>query len=147
MPLEIRRLFTIVDEKLSEDGHADGGPPLRRVAAVAVVVNPLAGAQEHVNGLADDHLRRAAAPGRGRRCRLDLLLHQARRAGGEPRCTAAHKDALYVHSHYDGMTLTLPDAPQGDEITLVVVLANRGRIGERVGGLGAEAIEGRDGLR
>jgi hypothetical protein len=59
----------------------------------------------------------------------------------------AHKDALYVRSHYDGMTLTLPDAPQPDEIALMVVLANRGRIGARVGGLAADAVEGRDGLR
>ena len=33
-----------------------------------------------------------------------------------------HKDALYVRSFYDGMTLTLPDAPQADEIALITSL-------------------------
>lgn len=60
----------------------------------------------------------------------------------------AHKDALYVRSHYDGITVTLPtDAPAADEIALIVCLANRGRLGARVGGLAAADISGRDGLR
>jgi hypothetical protein len=59
----------------------------------------------------------------------------------------AHKDALYVRSHYDGMTVTLPDGPQADEIAVIICIANRGRIDARVGGLNAAAIEGKDGLR
>ena len=60
----------------------------------------------------------------------------------------AHKDALYVRSHYDGVTVTLPtDAPAVDEIALIVCLANRGRLGARVGGLAAADISGHDGLR
>jgi len=60
----------------------------------------------------------------------------------------AHKDALYVRSHYDGVTVTLPpDAPFADEIALIVCLANRGRLNARVGGLAAEDINGKDGLR
>lgn len=60
----------------------------------------------------------------------------------------AHKDALYVRSHYDGVTVTLPtDAPAADEIALIVCLANRGRLGARVGGLAAADIGGHDGLR
>ncbi len=60
----------------------------------------------------------------------------------------AHKDALYVRSHYDGLSVTLPpDAPAHDEIALIVCLANRGRLNARVGGLAAEAIIGKDGLR
>lgn len=60
----------------------------------------------------------------------------------------AHKDALYVRSHYDGLTLTMPpDAPAPDEVALIVVLANRGRLHARVGGLKAGEIGGRDGLR
>lgn len=58
----------------------------------------------------------------------------------------AHKDALYVRSHYDGMTLTLHDAPQPDEIALIAVYATRGRPNHRVGGLAADEIEGSDGL-
>jgi hypothetical protein len=58
----------------------------------------------------------------------------------------AHKDALYVRSHYDGVTLTLPDAPLPDEIAIICVFANRGRPNHRVGGLAAHAIKGVDGL-
>ncbi len=58
----------------------------------------------------------------------------------------AHKDALYVRSHYDGMTLTLPDAPQPNEIAVIAVYATRGRPNHRVGGLSAAEIRGQDGL-
>jgi hypothetical protein len=58
----------------------------------------------------------------------------------------AHKDALYVRSHYDGITIMLPDAPMPDEIAVILCVANRGRIGARVGGLKADAIKGQDGL-
>jgi hypothetical protein len=58
----------------------------------------------------------------------------------------AHKDALYVRSHYDGMTLTLPDAPQPNEIAIIAVYATRGRANQRVGGLSAAEIKGQDGL-
>ncbi len=60
----------------------------------------------------------------------------------------AHKDALYVRSHYDGVSITLPsDAPAADEVALIVCLANRGRLNARVGGLAAKEIVGKDGLR
>jgi len=58
----------------------------------------------------------------------------------------AHKDALYVRSHYDGVTLTLHDAPLPDEIAIIAAFANRGRINHRVGGLAAHEIKGVDGL-
>ena len=58
----------------------------------------------------------------------------------------AHKDALYVRSHYDGITITLPDAPLPNEIAIIVAFANRGRPNHRVGGLAADQIKGVDGL-
>jgi Amino acid synthesis len=58
----------------------------------------------------------------------------------------AHKDALYVRSHYDGITITLPDAPLPDEIAIICAYANRGRPNHRVGGLAAGDIRGIDGL-
>ena len=58
----------------------------------------------------------------------------------------AHKDALYVRSHYDGMTQTLPAAPQPNEIAIIAVYATRGRPNQRVGGLSASEIKGQDGL-
>lgn len=58
----------------------------------------------------------------------------------------AHKDALYVRSHYDAMTVTLHDAPLADEIAVICCYANRGQLNHRVGGLGAADIKGEDGL-
>jgi hypothetical protein len=58
----------------------------------------------------------------------------------------AHKDALYVRSHYDGITITLPDAPLPDEIAVICGYANRGRPNHRVGGLSVREIKGLDGL-
>jgi hypothetical protein len=58
----------------------------------------------------------------------------------------AHKDALYVRSNYDGITITLPDAPLPDELAIICAYANRGRPNHRVGGLSAKDIKGIDGL-
>jgi hypothetical protein len=58
----------------------------------------------------------------------------------------ASKDALYVRSHYDGITVTLHDAPLADEIAVILVAANRGRLKARVGGLRHQDIKGEDGL-
>lgn len=58
----------------------------------------------------------------------------------------AHKDALYVRSHYDGITITLPDAPRPDELAIICAYSNRGRPNHRVGGLAAKDIKGVDGL-
>jgi hypothetical protein len=58
----------------------------------------------------------------------------------------AHKDALYVRSHYDGITITLADAPLPDELAIICAFANRGRPNHRVGGLAAADIKGVDGL-
>jgi hypothetical protein len=58
----------------------------------------------------------------------------------------AHKDALYVRSHYDGVTIMLPDAPLPDEIAIICAFANRGRPNHRVGGLAVNEIKGVDGL-
>jgi hypothetical protein len=58
----------------------------------------------------------------------------------------AHKDALYARSFYDGMTVTLPNGPQADEIAIIFCVANRDRFRARVGGLSADKIVGQDGL-
>lgn len=58
----------------------------------------------------------------------------------------AHKDALYVRSHYDGITLTAPDSPKPNEILIAIAVATGGRPHERVGGVKATEIRG-GGLR
>ncbi len=59
----------------------------------------------------------------------------------------ACKDALFVRSHYDAVTVTVPDAPEPDEMVVIVVGANRGRPNFRLGGVRYEDIRGEDGLR
>jgi hypothetical protein len=59
----------------------------------------------------------------------------------------AHKDALYVRSHYDTVTVTFGDAPRPDEVVVAFAVATRGRLHARLGGLRADQVTGRDGLR
>ena len=42
-------------------------------------------------------------------------------------CPLAHKDALYVRSHYDTITFAAYDAPRADEILVLFAGASRGR--------------------
>ncbi|MGI9616787.1 MAG: amino acid synthesis family protein [Acidimicrobiales bacterium] len=58
----------------------------------------------------------------------------------------AYKDALFVRSHYDAMSITLHDAPLPDEIAVICCFANRGRPNHRVGGLAIDEAVGTDGL-
>lgn len=59
----------------------------------------------------------------------------------------AHKDALYVRSHYDTVTVTFPDGPNPDEILILLAVATRGRLHARLGGLQSSDVKARDGLR
>jgi amino acid synthesis protein len=47
----------------------------------------------------------------------------------------AYKDEVWVRSHYDAMTVHLPDAPHRDELVIIAAVSNRGRINARVGGM------------
>jgi len=46
----------------------------------------------------------------------------------------AHKDELYIRSHYDAVTICVPDGPRPDELMICVAVASGGRVHERVGG-------------
>jgi hypothetical protein len=189
--LRVRRRLTIVDEKSEEAGRASE-PPLRKVAAVAIVENPyagryvedltplieasvdlgrelagqataalspyraesygkaglvgLAGEQEHANALLTtafaNPIREALGGGKAW-----ISSFTKRVAPGTPiDVPLACKDALYVRSHYDGMTILLPEAPMPDEVAVIVCVANRGRLNARVGGLRYEDVQGKDGL-
>src|SRR5229473_1693991 len=189
--MKIRKLYTFVEDSLSEAGNS-GEPLLRKVAAVAVVENPhagryvedlkpmidaseelgrklskvavqalgsyqaqsygkggivgLGGEQEHINALLTttfaNPLREAVGGGKA------WISSMTKRGGPGTSIDIplACKDALYVRSHYDGMTITLHDAPEPDEVAIILCLANRGRLNARVGGLKFEGIKGEDGL-
>lgn len=46
----------------------------------------------------------------------------------------AHKTVLRARSHYDAISIAIPDAPAPDEIVIVVGVASRSRLNERCGG-------------
>jgi hypothetical protein len=106
----------------------------------------VAGEQEHAVAMLTtvfgDAMRRAV--GGGKAWISSLTKRVA--AGATIDVPLAHKDALYVRSHYDGVTITIPDGPLPDEIAIIAAFANRGRLNHRVGGLSVAAIRGEDGL-
>ncbi len=69
----------------------------------------------------------------GAGCEIDVPVH--------------YKDAMYVRSHIDTMTVSVHDAPLPDEILLAIVLTSSGRPHARVGGLTKEEAKKEDGLR
>lgn len=58
----------------------------------------------------------------------------------------AHKDALYVRSHYDTVSALFNDGPNRDEVIVCWAFATRGRLNARLGGLKASEVKGLDGL-
>lgn len=106
----------------------------------------IAGEQEHGNALLSTTFAEPvrAALGGGKAWMSSMTKVAA--PGAQIDVPLACKDALYVRSHYDGMTLMLPGAPLPDEIALILCLANRGRLNARVSGLRYEELEGENGL-
>jgi hypothetical protein len=189
--MQIKRTLTFVDEVGIEAGQRVE-PPLRKVAAVAVIDNPFAGRFErdlsplaeasaaigrHICALAIALLSPHKPASYGKAAIIGMNGEQEhgvamlttvfgnvmREAAGGGKAwissftkraapgaaidiPLAHKDALYVRSHYDGITITLPDAPLPDELAIICAFANRGRPHHRVGGLAADDIKGVDGL-
>lgn len=55
-------------------------------------------------------------------------------AGSSIDIPLAHKDELYIRSHYDAITFCVPDGPRPDELLICVAAASGPRVHERVGG-------------
>ena len=58
-----------------------------------------------------------------------------------------HFGASYVRSHFDAMTVSVPDGPKAGEIVFGLVMAKGPRVHSRMGGLEVADITGEDGLR
>jgi hypothetical protein len=107
----------------------------------------VAGEQEHTNAMLTtvfgERLREHAGGGKA------WIPSMSKRVapGAQIDVPLAHKDALYVRSHYDGITVAVPDAPGPDEIVVIGAYASRGRLHARLGGVPADGIRGEDGLR
>jgi hypothetical protein len=78
------------------------------------------------------------------------LIPSSKKRGGlgaELDIPLGHKDAAYVRSHFDGMQVSVSDAPRANEIVVAVAVTTAGRPLPRVGGLGHKDVKGEDGLR
>ena len=58
-----------------------------------------------------------------------------------------YKDAAFVRSHFDAMSVSVQDAPRPDEIVVALVATDSGRPLPRIGGLRKEEAKKEDGLR
>jgi hypothetical protein len=103
----------------------------------------LAGEQEHANALLTttfaNPIREAIGGG-------DAWISSFTKVGGPGTpidIPMNHKDDIYVRSHYDGMSLVLPDAPMPDEVAVIVCIASGGRLNARVGGLSHDEVVAR----
>ncbi|WPB54978.1 amino acid synthesis family protein [Xylophilus sp. GOD-11R] len=123
---------------------AMGGEPVQSYGKAGLV--GVDGEQEHANALLTT---RFANPVRELIGGAKAWIPSVTKIGGPGSAIdipLAHKDALYVRSHYDTLTVTLPDSPRPDEIVLIFAAGNRGRLNARVGGLQHDQVGGRDGL-
>lgn len=188
MQIKIRRSYAILEVRNEEAGRP-AAPPLRRVAAIAVVENPyagryvedlrpmieasvalgremaalalaafgphavqsygkggvvgVAGEQEHANALLTtafaNPIRDAIGGG-------DAWISSFTKKGAPGTLIDIpmnHTGDVYVRSHYDGMSVVVPDAPMPDEIAVIFCIANRGRINARVGGMTHDEVTAR----
>jgi len=58
-----------------------------------------------------------------------------------------HINAAYVRSHFDAITVSMPDGPRADEILFVLAMSKGPRLHSRMGGLEVWQVKGEDGLR
>lgn len=94
-----------------------------------------AGEQEHINAaltsVFGDQFRAEVGGGKA----WITSVTKVGPAGSTIDVPLAYKDDIWVRSHYDAMTITVPDAPLADELVVIAVIANRGRLNARLGGL------------
>lgn len=67
--------------------------------------------------------------------------------GGSLDIPLGHINAAYVRSHFDAITVSVPDGPRAGEIVFVLAMAKGGRVHSRMGGLEVHQVKGEDGLR
>lgn len=109
-----------------------GGRPVQSYGKGGIV--GLAGEQEHVvacvTTVFGDPLREEVGGGAA----WISSASKVASAGTSLDIPLAHKDELYIRSHYDAMTFAVPDGPRPDEILICVAVATGGRVHQRVGG-------------
>lgn len=51
----------------------------------------------------------------------------------------AYRNEIWVRSHYDSITIAVPDGPRPDELLICAAVSTGGRVHHRVGGMSVEA--------
>ena len=95
----------------------------------------LAGEQEHVvacvTSIFGDAFRATVGGGKA----WISSVTKAASAGSQIDIPLAYKDEVYVRSHYDAITIAVPDAPRPDELVVIAAVSTGGRVNARVGGM------------
>ena len=188
MNFNVRRSLTIVDE-IHEEGATRVETPLRKVAVISVIENPLAGTrgadlsemirssprlgevvghrivramegfeiqsygkgglvglggeQEHANALLTTEFANPVREMIGGGAAWISSYQKVVAPNATIDIPMNHKDEVYVRSHYDGMSVTIPGGPLYDEIAIIFCVASRGRLNARVGGVTHDEVTAR----
>ncbi|MEW6139436.1 MAG: amino acid synthesis family protein [Thermodesulfobacteriota bacterium] len=122
------------------------GPEKAESYAKACVVG-LRGELEHAAAILHPKLGKPFRDALGRGLALIPSVKKRGPAGCTVDVPINHKDAAFIRSHFDGMTVSVEDAPLPDELMVVLVVTDSGRPLPRVGGLTIAEAKFEDGLR
>jgi len=107
----------------------------------------LDGEMEHAAAIMHPKMGKPFRDALGRGLALIPSIKKRGPAGATLDVPLNHKDAAFIRSHFDGMTVAVEDAPKADELMVVLVVTDSGRPLPRVGGLTKEEAKYEDGLR
>lgn len=122
------------------------GPDKAESYAKACVVG-LQGELEHAAAILHPKMGKPFRDALGRGLALIPSVKKRGSAGCTVDVPLNHKDAAFIRTHFDGMTVSVEDAPMPDELMVVLVVTDSGRPLPRVGGLTKEEAKYEDGLR
>lgn len=122
------------------------GPDKAESYAKGCIVG-LDGEMEHAAAIMHPKLGKPFRDALGRGLALIPSIKKRGAAGCTLDVPLNHKDAAFIRSHFDGMTVAVEDAPRPDEIMVVLVVTDSGRPLPRIGGLTKEEAKYEDGLR
>ena len=122
------------------------GPEGAESYAKACIVG-LNGELEHAAAVLHPKLGKPFRDALGRGLALIPSVKKRGSAGCTVDVPLNHKDAAFIRSHFDGMTVAVEDAPLPDELMVVLVVTDSGRPLPRIGGLTKDQAKYEDGLR
>ncbi len=122
------------------------GPDKAESYAKACIVG-LDGEMEHAAAIMHPKMGKPFRDALGRGLALIPSIKKRGSAGCTVDVPLNHKDAAFIRSHFDGMTVSVEDAPRPDELMVVLVVTDSGRPLPRIGGLTKEEAKYEDGLR